>query len=422
VAAAWPKGVVVPPSQTQEAAWWLRDNLPHAVAGLGLLVAFAYYGFAWLKVGRDPRAGTIIPLFGPPEGMSAAAVRYVREMGFDNRVFSAAVLDLAVHGHLKLKDAGGTMEVERGAGAKPIAPAEAEAKAKLFAGGDRLRLQQSNHARLGAARAALKDGLKAAYAGKLFRTNAGWAGFGFLLCVLVIAAIVAAVLTTYGGDRGGGMVFGMLFPVIPAMIGASMLQGLFPLTWRGIVAVVFVTGFIGAFVVAGLVVLFASAGSLIAGLPGVAPLALVALAGVAIPWLAAPTREGRKAMDEIEGFRRYLDIAEEDRLEFLNPPEKTPELFERFLPYAVALDVENSWAKKFAGILATAAAGAAVASWYSGQHDWARDPAGFADHLGSDLSQTIASASSAPGSSGGSGSGGGGSSGGGGGGGGGSGW
>ena len=123
----------------------------------------------------------------------------------------------------------------------------------------------------------------------------------------------------------------------------------------------------------------------------------------------------------------YLGVAEEDRLEALNPPDKTPELFERFLPYAVALDVENRWAKRFAGVLAAAAAGAAVgattSSWY-GTGDYSRDPVAFADRLGSELTSTIASASTPPGSSDGSGGGssGGGSSGGGGGGGGGSGW
>ena len=65
-------------------------------------------------------------------------------------------------------------------------------------------------------------------------------------------------------------------------------------------------------------------------------------------------------MDQIEGFRQYLGVAEEDRLECLNPPDKTPELFERFLPYAVALDVENAWAKRFAGVLAAAGARAAA--------------------------------------------------------------
>jgi uncharacterized membrane protein YgcG len=128
-------------------------------------------------------------------------------------------------------------------------------------------------------------------------------------------------------------------------------------------------------------------------------------------------------MDQIEGFREYLAVAEEDRLNFVNPPEKTPELFERFLPYAVALDCQNAWGAKFAGVLAAAGAAAAATGWYVGSRDWSNDPASFADHLGSDLSQTISSSSTAPGSSsGGGGSSGGGSSGGGGGGGGGGGW
>jgi Predicted membrane protein (DUF2207) len=67
--------------------------------------------------------------------------------------------------------------------------------------------------------------------------------------------------------------------------------------------------------------------------------------------------EGCRIADQIEGFRHYLGVAEEDRLNALNPPEKTPELFERFLPYAIALDVENAWAKRIAGVPAAMAAG-----------------------------------------------------------------
>ena len=58
----------------------------------------AYYAFAWLRVGRDPPAGTIIPLFGPPDGMSPAAARYVDRMSFDNHCFTAAIINLGVKG------------------------------------------------------------------------------------------------------------------------------------------------------------------------------------------------------------------------------------------------------------------------------------------------------------------------------------
>jgi uncharacterized membrane protein len=144
-------------------------------------------------------------------------------------------------------------------------------------------------------------------------------------------------------------------------------------------------------------------------------------------------------MDQIDGFKQYLGVAEEDRLEFLNPPQKTPELFERYLPYAIALDVENTWAERFTSILAAAGVAAAVASWYSGSNftSSSSNSGGvdsFVDRIGDGLSTTIASAATPPGSTGsdwssgssasdfGGGSSGGGDSGGGGGGGGGSGW
>jgi uncharacterized membrane protein len=139
-------------------------------------------------------------------------------------------------------------------------------------------------------------------------------------------------------------------------------------------------------------------------------------------WMAAPTREGRAVMDRIAGFRRYLAVTEEQRFETLHPPEKTPALFERYLPHAIALDVENQWAAKFAAVLAAAAAAGQTSSmaWYVGSRDPWSDTNSFVSDVGSSLASSVASASTAPGSS--SGSGGGGSSGGGGGGGGGGGW
>jgi len=129
-------------------------------------------------------------------------------------------------------------------------------------------------------------------------------------------------------------------------------------------------------------------------------------------------------MDEIEGFRMYLGTAEEERLNLLNPPENTPELFEKFLPYALALDVENEWNDKFARILTLASMAPGDSGyrprWYRGR-DWQPgDSASFTRSIGSGLGAAVASSTTAPGSS--SGSGGGGFSGGGGGGGGGGGW
>jgi uncharacterized membrane protein YgcG len=244
-----------------------------------------------------------------------------------------------------------------------------------------------------------------------------------VLAFLLLVAIVVLMVVTYNDpDRLGALVSGMLAPIAPIVGGAFLVRaGL----RRERLGALFIAA--GALLIAvpafgGLAVMAAGGGGPLDLVPGIAAYIVSPLAFLGIHWLQAPTVTGRGIMDRIEGFRQYLGVAEEDRLNALNPPDKTPELFEKFLPYAIALDVENRWAKRFAGVLAAAGTSAAVSTWYAGNRNWRDDPVGFANHLGGALSQTIASASSPPGSTDGGGSGGGGSSGGGGGGGGGSGW
>lgn len=143
--------------------------------------------------------------------------------------------------------------------------------------------------------------------------------------------------------------------------------------------------------------------------------------------LKAPTLAGRALMDRVEGFKMFLTAVDADRLQTITRPDKTPQLFERFLPYAFALGVEHAWAQQFSQVLAQAAtvggSGGGTGyspSWYSGAALASFSATDFTSSFSSSFSSAISSSSTAPGSS--SGSGGGGSSGGGGGGGGGGGW
>jgi len=183
---------------------------------------------------------------------------------------------------------------------------------------------------------------------------------------------------------------------------------------------------------AGLIISVATLGLMMSYDPPVAQLipAAVALA-IAIVlfhhWLPAYSVQGRRMQDAIEGLRQYLSVAEADELARRKAPPQTPEEFARFLPYAVALGVEKTWAERFTQVLGAAAVTAAVSDYYStdaGGGLFDRDGmGGFSSGL-SGLGETVSAASTPPGSSSGSSSsgGGGGSSGGGGGGGGGSGW
>ena len=103
VAVSWPLGFVKRPSTPETVIYFLSDNsvLVAGVIGLGMLLA--YYLFVWIKAGRDPAQGTIVARYAPPEGFSPAGSRYVTKMGFDDTVFTAAIVSMAVKGFLTIK-------------------------------------------------------------------------------------------------------------------------------------------------------------------------------------------------------------------------------------------------------------------------------------------------------------------------------
>ncbi len=423
VAVAFPKGVVGEPREGARAAWWLADYGPPVVGLLALIGLGIFYYIAWQRAGRNPRAGTVVPIFEPPVDLSPAGMRYVLKMGPDNRGFAAALVDMGVRGHIRLVEedrgwlSGKKMRLERIAGDTPISREEEAALNELCRPGESIMMEQKNHSAFSAAKDALSQVLKTGYEGRLFNRNLSWAAAGVLLLFaavwLTAAAIVAA---TNGRDTW----------LIVITLGALLVAALVSAAKRGSKSV----GKCLLSAVSFLAVLIAFASGLpIFGeavatgwwLPLLVPALALPIVISSFWWIAAPTKAGRVVLDRIAGFKQYLSITERERLDRMTPPEDTPELFEKYLPYAIALHVENRWAERFAGVLAAAAAqGQSGFGWYSGSSSPWDNPTGFADSVGSSLSDTISSASTAPGSS--SGSGGGGSSGGGGGGGGGGGW
>ena len=422
VAVAFPKGVVAQPSSGSRLLDWLADNGPPVAGGLALLGLLAFYFYAWKRVGRDPPGGTVVPIFAPADDLSPAAMRYVSEMGADNRTFAAALVDMGVRGHVRLVEEDGgwfakdKTRIERLVSDHPLPEEEQAALTTLAEPGKTLVMEQKNHQKFSSAKNVLEQSLKKKYEGVLFNKNWGWAVAGVLLLVAALWLVSASIVAAMGLD-----VTMVLVPLGAAVVTALLLVWIQTATAVGkCLASVIAFGFAALALTTGAPILFQALGS--GWLLPFAPLVLaVPVAASAFAWIDAPTVEGRKVLDRIAGFKQYLSITERERLDRMTAPEDTPELFEKYLPYAIALGVENRWADRFASVLAAAAAqGHAGMAWYSGSHSPWNDPGSFANDVGSALSHTISSASTAPGSS--SGSGGGGSSGGGGGGGGGGGW
>jgi uncharacterized membrane protein YgcG len=144
---------------------------------------------------------------------------------------------------------------------------------------------------------------------------------------------------------------------------------------------------------------------------GIAPFSFVVagiLTGLIIcgfGWfMPAHTEQGTRALEGVLGFEDFLVHVESDRF---NRMIKTPEMFEKFLPFAMALGVEKNWSKAFQGILKE------PPQWYRGSYGPGFYPMNFVGDLNYMSTRVGSAMTSAPRSSGGSGFGGGGGSGGG---------
>ena len=411
VVVGWPKHHVDAPSRAERLGFFLRAQLTLVIGAGGLALLLLYYLGSWHFVGRDPKQGVIIPRFAPPDGLSPAAVRYILKMRFDNRVFAVALISMAVKGRIRIRQPDNDetiIERDDSGSSDMLSIGEKTLYKALLSLTGAVRLNNTNHKAISSARKKLKSRLSDEYHASYFFQNLKWLIPGLAISVIMLVGIALAepeqLLLS-----GMPMIFLSVFLL---QAGRLWKQG------RRLIAgvVLLVPGF---FVTANFGFAFVGDVNL------VFVLVVILLFGINTFFyflLKAPTRLGRKTMDEIEGFRKYLGTAEADRLNMLTPPEQTPELYEKYLPYALALDVEQEWSENFSEVLARAAQSEDSAyqpRWYHGSSWDAHEPANFGNSLGSSLSSTVASAASPPGSSSGFS---GGSSGGGGGGGGGGGW
>jgi hypothetical protein len=87
----------------------------------------------------------------------------------------------------------------------------------------------------------------------------------------------------------------------------------------------------------------------------VSVLMVAALLVFALRLLPVYSPQRLRLQDEIDSLRQYLSVA-----------ETTPAEFSRFLPYAVALGVEKTWAERFTLILGADGVAAAVSEYYCG--------------------------------------------------------
>ncbi len=359
ISVGFPKGLIAAPTAADKWRWFLRDNRGVLLGLGGLLLLVAFYLFRWIRVGRDPHAGPIFPHYQPPDDFAPGELRMLRRMSQDQLCFSSDVVDMAVRGYLHIHQGKGSdgwrLVRVPDASLDVLLPSQKALATSLFKAGPEIKLKNTEASRVSGALAAHTAEMAKRLKPRYFRSNAGNLAIG-----VIGSALIGVLAVVVSGGNG-----------VPA------------LAVLGVLALV-------------LHIVFARL-------------------------LKAPTREGRKLMDQIEGLRMYLGVAERDELKSLPGPGETPVLdakrYEALLPYAMALEVEEAWTRKFTAAVGAATAQQSSPGWYHGRSTaGSMGLASMGSSLGSALTKQISASATPPGSS--SGGGGGGFSGGGGGGGG----
>jgi uncharacterized membrane protein len=154
--------------------------------------------------------------------------------------------------------------------------------------------------------------------------------------------------------------------IFAAVIGSILFNSLRSGGWQRYLTVAIV-GIFGFNFIGGMIETFSS---LTINSAVLAAGSMVLITAIFAVLMRAPTVQGRKVMDEIDGFKLYLDTAEKNRLNITDEPPMTIERFERILPYAIALGVERPWSEHFEGELARNAVADArseyAPGWYYG--------------------------------------------------------
>lgn len=360
---------------------------------------FVFYLISWLLVGRDPKIRNVVPQYEPPPGVSPGVARYVITGGSDGTTLASVLAGMAAKGvvsiepvdqcyQLKLLNSKIAVWPEEAAIAKNLFHTElptqayaashtaivglpdpaqqgarqsgqaifgddvAEASLGIAAASAAPEQAQAelNPALAGEIKAhidAIQDTFRKNLQGIYFRQNFRFAGIG-ILATFVWALVSAASIKTPSSMFTTFWLF-MFTSIAGLVIGAYLAsKPARPTTSQRIGRYLMPLIFFGA---PGAVIYFVA-------LPQnhlfvIALLLAVLLNSVFFVLMRASTAQGRTILQQLAGFREFLQRVDQDRLDRLNTPERA-EAMDKFLPYAIALGVKEGWGDTMAAALSNA--------------------------------------------------------------------
>jgi len=335
-------------------------STPDAYTITAVLGVCAYFAAAWALIVRAPRAGTIVTLYEPPEHLSPAAIRFAWKRTFDDRTFWAAVLSIVSKGlaTIKSEDDASVLRLTPAANLKLLLPQEEkllldEMLSHRSRGGMRVSMLDG---RMAVLVSEMADFLRRDALGVRFKDNRTFIIIGTALSA--IAVLVAARPRWPEEWFALGLSFAFMAPsayYLPFLLlrlrdlyrtAHDKLDGL--VVRRGVLIVAWIVPCI-----AGITLGFVELGGTF-GWPVLEATAVVTMLDLSfLHFMRTPTEEGRKLLDKVEGFRLFLQEVDQFPMDQFTAPHEHSGIYEKFLPYAVALEVEQSWCNRFLAMAST---------------------------------------------------------------------
>lgn len=318
-----PKGSIDRPAWHRRVARFFRNNWPYF---LPMLVLAAML-MTWWTIGRDPAGrDTIMVEYEPPDGLTPAEVGTVIDEQVDPRDISATIIDLAVRGYIRIEPVS-----EGGMFSRPevrfekvkdasdeLADHEREMMRGLFSGSQKETYLSELREQFYSHIPTIKENLYSGLVAKGYFAVSPEKVRGAWRSFAVVFGLGGVLSLVFGHDHPFGMAMGI-----------------------------------------GLLI----SGAIVFGFSLIMP---------------RKTRKGRICWERIRGLEEYIRRAEKETLD----QSELQGVFEKLLPFAMALNLADTWARKFEGIYLE------PPSWYSGRFDgtfttfWlvgalSRDMAGF---------------------------------------------
>lgn len=346
------KGVVAQPAGFEpKVITWFDKNGLAVISIFWVVLLLIYYRITWKRYGIDPPKPVVIPQFSPPNNLSPAAVGMLHKGYFIDDLITASIVNLSVKRYITIeeivekkglfgrrKDKAFSLTKIQNADSG-LSNEEVGVMRDLFSTNDKIILDGKYNKEIADMMQSYKSSLNKQFKPLLEEgQNLKFHILPWLALVLYIVALTYFISNDFMHFEANKYALIITIPLLSISYIIYAIQ------------------------------------------------------------IVRPSERKLELKSYIEGLKMYLDIAEEKRIQFFNPPELTPEKFEELLPYAIALDMEEVWGEKFEKKLLSSTIQPEVYQpvWYTGSYV---NAAVFAHVLNSSLSNTVSHAATPPTSS-----------------------